>query len=245
MMEFFQEQTSPPAAEQTFVDFTTANPAVSSACNWISIEAQQEQLEPSHVAIRQNAETRTFVGNTSNVARLAIDVTHLAAGQPVDVTLDGQALNWLNASKDTHKLWFERQGNDWAAAEAPEPRLKRPARYGTFNSAFDNRAMLVYGTAGNEGENAWAAAKALETGWPLRPLPQWGRSSAGLRCSPRRSCPCWQRSSKRLAHPSSRTLRRRPPSSCSVGPAQPPGYSYSTPSGNGASVACGARWWMP
>src|SRR5437762_1917029 len=83
-------------------------------------------LEPSHVAIRQNIETRTFVGNTSNVARLAIDVSHLAAGQPVDVTLDSQALNWLNASKDTHKLWFERQGNDWAAAEAPEPRVKRP-----------------------------------------------------------------------------------------------------------------------
>jgi predicted esterase len=160
MMAFFREQTSPPAAEQTFVDFTTANPAVSSTCKWISIEAQQEQLEPSHVAIRQNIESRTFVGNTSNVARLAIDVSHLAANQPIDVTLDGQALNWLNASKDTHKLWFERQGDNWSAAEAPEPRLKCPARNGTFNSAFDNRAMLIYGTAGNEDENAWAAAKA-------------------------------------------------------------------------------------
>jgi predicted esterase len=160
MMQFFREQTSPLATEQTFVDFTTANPAVSSTCNWISIEAQQEQLEPSHVAVRQNVESRTFVGNTSNVARLAIDVSHLAADQPVDVTLDGQALNWLNASKDTHKLWFERQGNDWSAAEAPEARLKRPTRYGTFNSAFDNRAILVYGTAGNEEENAWAATKA-------------------------------------------------------------------------------------
>ena len=160
MMEFFREQTSLPAAEQSPVDFTTANPAVSSKCNWISIEAQQEQLEPSHVAIRQNAETRTFVGNTSNVARLAIDVSQLAANQPVDVTLDGQSLNWLNASNDTHKLWFERQGNNWSAAEAPEPRMKGPVRYGTFNSAFDNRAMLVYGTLGNEEENTWAATKA-------------------------------------------------------------------------------------
>ncbi len=160
MMEFFREQTSPSATEQTFVDFTTANPAVSSSCNWVSIEAQLEQLEPSHVAIRQNAEARTFVGNTSNVARLAIDVGHLAANQPIDVTLDGQALNWLNASNDTHKLWFERQGNDWSAAERAEPRMKGPARYGTFNSAFDNRAILVYGTAGNDEENAWAAAKA-------------------------------------------------------------------------------------
>jgi predicted esterase len=160
MMEFFREQTLPSATEQTFVDFTTANPAVSSTCNWVSIEAQQEQLEPSHVAIRQNAETRTFVGNTSNVARLAIDTSHLAAGQPVDVTLDGQALNWLNATKDTRKLWFEHQGNEWTAADAPEARLKHPDRNGTFNSAFDNRAILVYGTTGNEDENAWALAKA-------------------------------------------------------------------------------------
>jgi hypothetical protein len=160
MMAFFREQKSPPAAEQTFVDFTTANPAVSSTCHWVSIEAQQEQLEPSHVAIRQNIQSRTFVGNTSNVARLAIDVSHLAANQPIDVTLDGQDLNWLDASKDTRRLWFERQGDNWSAAEAPEPRFKCPARNGTFNSAFDNHAMLVYGTAGNEDENSWAAAKA-------------------------------------------------------------------------------------
>src|SRR4029079_3716909 len=133
-MAFFHEQTTPPATEQTFVDFTTANPAVSSTCNWISIEAQQEQLEPSHVAIRQNAESRTFVGNTSNVARLAIDVSHLAANQPVDVTLYGQSLTGLTPSKDAQRLWFERQGNDWTAAEAPEARFKSPARYGTFNS---------------------------------------------------------------------------------------------------------------
>jgi predicted esterase len=160
MMEFFRQQASQPAAEQTNVDFTTANPAVSSACDWVSIEAQQQQLEPSHVAMRQNVETRTFVGNTSNVARLAIDVAHLAPNQPIDVTLDGQALSWLNASGDTHKLWFERQGDEWSVAERPEASRKGPARYGTFNSAFDNRAVLVYGTAGNEEENAWAAAKA-------------------------------------------------------------------------------------
>jgi predicted esterase len=160
MMEYFREQTATPASEQTFVDFTTANPAVASSCHWVSIEAQQQQLEPSHVAIRQNVPSRTFVGNTSNVARLAIDVAHLAPDQPIDVTLDGQALNWLNVSNDTHKLWFERQGNDWSAADPPAAQLKGPARYGTFNSAFDNNALLIYGTAGNDEENAWAVAKA-------------------------------------------------------------------------------------
>src|SRR5204863_1699989 len=66
----------------------------------------------------------------------------------------------LNAPNDTHKLWFERQGDEWSVAEPPEAQRKGPSRYGTFNSAFDNRALLVYGTAGNEEENAWSAAKA-------------------------------------------------------------------------------------
>src|SRR5262249_45289800 len=39
-------------------------------------------------------------------------------------------------------------------------KVKGPARYGTFNSVFDNRALLVYGTAGNPDENAWAFSKA-------------------------------------------------------------------------------------
>jgi len=160
MMDFFRQQTAPTAAEQTYVDFTTANPAVSSSCYWVSIEAQQEQLSPSHVAIRQNPKARTFVGNTSNVARLAIDVTHLSDNQPIDVTLDGQSLNWLKPGDKSQKLWFERQGDQWSAAEEPEPQEKGPARYGTFNAVFDHRPLLVYGTIGNQEENDWALAKA-------------------------------------------------------------------------------------
>jgi hypothetical protein len=46
--------------------------------------------------------------------------------------------------------------------------LKGPHRYGPFKDAFRNRFMLVYGTRGDEQENAWAAAKArfdAETFW--------------------------------------------------------------------------------
>ncbi len=160
MMEFFRHQSTQPRAEQAFVDFTTANPAVSSRCHWVSIEAQQEQLSPSHVAIRQSVETRTFVANTSNVARLALDVAHLAPDQPIDVTLDGQAVHWLPWPGESKMLWFERQGDEWSAADAPSTQLKGPARYGTFNAAFDHNALLVYGTGGTDEENRWAAAKA-------------------------------------------------------------------------------------
>jgi dienelactone hydrolase len=160
MMDYFRQQSSDPPADRTYIDFTTANPAVSASCDWVSIEAQQEQLNLSHVAICQNAKSRTFVGNTSNVARLSIDVAHLSPNEPIDVTLDGQPLNWLKWPGESHKLWFERQGDSWSIQDAPEPGAKNPTRYGTFNSAFDNNAVLVYGTGGNDEENAWAASKA-------------------------------------------------------------------------------------
>jgi predicted esterase len=160
MMGFFQHQSLPAPVEQTLVDFTTANPAVSNRCHWVSIEAQQEQFSPSHIAIRQNVDARTFVANTTNVARLAIDVAHLTAGQPIDVTLDGQAVHWLPWPAESRKLWFERQGDEWSAADSPPAQLKGPARYGTFNAAFDRDALLVYGTAGSDEENRWAMEKA-------------------------------------------------------------------------------------
>ena len=160
MMEFFRHQTIPPADEVAVVNFTTANPAVSAGCHWVHIEAQEKQLSPSHVAIRQNVEARTFVGNTSNVARLVINVEHLEPRQPIDVTLDGQDMHWLGWPEETHELWFERAGEKWTATEPSSRQLKGPARNGTFSAVFTGNPYLVYGTAGTEEENRWAAAKA-------------------------------------------------------------------------------------
>jgi hypothetical protein len=167
-MEFFERLTRPVPAERTAVDFTTANPGVSSRCDWLTIEAQQEPLKPSRAVIRQDVDTRTFVGQTTNVARLAIDVGHLPPGQPIDVALDGQAIQWINWPDDEPMLWFERTGKGWQSAQPPSPRSKGPSRNGTFKAAFDHGVILVYGTAGKEEENRWAEAKArydAETFW--------------------------------------------------------------------------------
>jgi dienelactone hydrolase len=168
MMDFFQRLSQPEPAEHELVNFTTANPGDSSRCHWVSIEAQQKQLEPSQVSIRQNAAARRFMGSTSNVARLALDVAHLAPNQPIDVVLDGQLLNWLNWSGDTRTLRFERRGDQWAAVAEISPQFKGPDRYGTFNAVFNHNALLVYGTLGTDEENQCAAAKArydAETFW--------------------------------------------------------------------------------
>jgi hypothetical protein len=170
LAEFFQRQVRPLAAVRTEIDFTTADPGNSSRYDWVTIAAQQEPLKPSRVAIRQEIETRAFVGQTSNVARLALDVGHLPPAQSVDVTLDRQQMEWNSwPAGDGHRLWFDRNSDgDWKPAEPPSPRQKGPARSGLFKSAFDHGVLLVYGTAGSDEENRWAEAKAhydAETFW--------------------------------------------------------------------------------
>jgi len=168
MMEFFQRLSRPTAESRTSVDFTTADPGVSSHCDWLSIDAQLEPLKLSHAVVRQDIDTRTFVGQTTNVARLAIDISHLPPRQTIDVTLDGQQMEWIAWPEDSEQLWFERQDKQWRRAGPPSPKVKSSDRSGTFKTAFDHDAMLVYGTGGTEEENRWAESKArydAETFW--------------------------------------------------------------------------------
>ncbi|HEY4235182.1 MAG TPA: prolyl oligopeptidase family serine peptidase [Lacipirellulaceae bacterium] len=168
MMEFFQRLSRPMPEARQSVDFATADPGVSSRCDWLTIEAQQEPLKLSHAVIRQDVDTRTFVGQTTNVARLAIDVSHLTAGQTIDVTLDGQQMQWIAWPEETQRLWFEHQDKQWRNSSAPSSKVKGPDRSGTFKSAFDHGVLLVYGTGGTAEENRWAEAKArydAETFW--------------------------------------------------------------------------------
>jgi dienelactone hydrolase len=168
MMEFFQRTSRPVPEARQSIDFATADPAVSSRCDWLAIEAQQEPLKLSHAVVRQDVDTRTFVGQTTNVARLAIDVSHLTPGQTIDVTLDGQQMEWIAWPAEDERLWFEHQDKQWRNVGAPSSKVKGPDRSGTFKSAFDHDALLVFGTGGTEEENHWAESKArydAETFW--------------------------------------------------------------------------------
>jgi predicted esterase len=168
MMDFFRRQALPAPGDRELVDFTTANPGVSGRCDWVSIDQQEEPLNPSRVVMRQNARARLFVGTTANVLRLSIDVRHLSPDEPIDVTLDGQDFSWLAWPDETKRLWFERRDDRWAAVEPPSSALKSPRRNGTWKAALDHDVTLVYGTGGTPEENRWAEAKArcdAETFW--------------------------------------------------------------------------------
>lgn len=165
MFDFFRHHTIPENKNAGHVEFITPNPGISSASRWVSIEAQERHLRFSSVKIRQDVKGRILSGTTDNVARLALDLSHLDKGEPVTVELDDQKLEGLEAGK---RLWLARIGGQWKTVRPPDPALKGPHRYGTFKDAFRHRVIFVYATNGTPEENAWAFDKArfdAETFW--------------------------------------------------------------------------------
>lgn len=180
-----------PNDESVFdINFSTANPGISSSSHWVSIEAQQHALAKSVVVMRYDPDRRKFAGTTENVARLALTLDHVRPGGKITVELDGQKFEGLpmdhsspglrppspllrkerrgkgeewsarSSPRPAQQLWFERTGNTWVSSPAASLSQKGPHRYGPFKEAFGNRMMFVYATQGTAAENAWACAKA-------------------------------------------------------------------------------------
>lgn len=160
MMDFLSRHERPDANDDRQIDFTTVNPGVSAQSGWVTIEAQERQLLPSRVVIECDAKERRFTGTTDNVARMALDVSHLEPESTIRIELDGQRLRDVRWPNVTRTIWLTRAGSRWRASTPPPPDVKGPERYGLFKDAFRNRAVLVYGTRGNDAEDRWALAKA-------------------------------------------------------------------------------------
>ena len=159
MFDFFARHARPGAARTRQVDFATANPGISSSRAWLSIEAQIRQLDFSTASVRVDPELMRFTGTTANVARLALATSVLERPGPWTVGLDGGTIPGIAPGGDG-VIRLERRGDAWAVAGPPSAALKGPHRYGTLKDAFRHRAVLVYGTKGTAGENAWALARA-------------------------------------------------------------------------------------
>jgi hypothetical protein len=168
MFQFFDNHTLPKWSEVRRVEFATASPGVSAACFWATIEAQLKPGELSTITLDVSPEKRQFTGKTGNVARLALEVNPLPAGQPLSVELDGQKISDIPWPGERGTVWLEFEDGKWRTGTRPSPALKGPRRNGAFKDAFRNRVVFVYGTTGTPEENAWALAKArydAETFW--------------------------------------------------------------------------------
>lgn len=160
LFDFLARHRLPTPDSVRHIEFTTMSPGVSASCYWLRIEMQEQQMRPSSVNLRYDPGKRRFVGTTSNVARLSLQLEHVQPGAPISVELDGQVLGNISYPGRERRLWLVKEGGQWKLSAAPSPAVKSPQRYGGFQSVFTNRPVLVYGTKGTPEENAWALAKA-------------------------------------------------------------------------------------
>ena len=169
MFEFFAARTAPGGEAIDHVEFVTPNPGISAWSHWVGIEAQLAPLVPSRVVVDLDRGRRRFEATTENVAVLALRLDHLAAGEPIAVTIDGQTTDQIAWPAPTGVIRLVRAGGEWTVSAEPRSLdLKGPHRYGPFKDAFRHRMIFVYGTQGTAEENDWARGKArydAETFW--------------------------------------------------------------------------------
>lgn len=158
MLDFFSRHRRPARDEVLRTAFVTASPGISAWSHWAGIQAQQHCLEPSRIDVQLDPGARRLRGTTDNVRRLAFDLGFLAGDGPLRIELDGDTIAELPFPPQG-LVWLERDAS-WRAIGQPSERDKGPHRYGPFKEAFDHGVVFVYGTRGNEAENAWALAKA-------------------------------------------------------------------------------------
>jgi hypothetical protein len=165
MYDFFSRHALPIARSIHDVDFSTANPQVSSKLRWVTIEQQNKEGLTSHIQIHADPHLRKFTGTTENVASFTLDLAPLFGTGPVSLDLDGQA---LSCKPTGTSITLNRNGATWTVGSAVPAGQKNPERYGPFRLALNHRMLFVYGTRGSAEENAWALAKArydAETFW--------------------------------------------------------------------------------
>lgn len=158
-MDFLSARGRNEAVPQT-VAFATSDLGTLSQCDWATIAAQDKQFEVSRVKLRIRNAPRTIIGTTENVRRLSISKEAVPEGEPFLVRLDGGRPIRFRGMPASGQVWLEKEGDEWTRKLSPDKSNKNPSRYGGLKAAFDHNVLLVYGTVGDEAENAWSRAKA-------------------------------------------------------------------------------------
>lgn len=158
LFDFFQWHTIPVDSTVSTIDFTTANPGISSSYRWAAVEQQERPLVYSRLQL--NRTKQGITGTTTNVALLKLALDQFGSNAPVTLALDGQPAITHTTVSAHDTLFLRNDGTRWAPAKRPERTQKGPHRNGTFKDAFNNRMVFVYGTRGTKAENDWNWQKA-------------------------------------------------------------------------------------
>jgi poly(3-hydroxybutyrate) depolymerase len=158
LFEFFRWHQIPVDSTINTIDFTTANPGISSSYRWAAIEQQEKPLAYSRVQL--NRTKNAITGTTTNVAVVKLALAEFGAKTPVTITLDGLPALTHTTGSATDTLILRKDNGRWTTIQPLKSTEKGPHRNGTFKEAFTNRMVFVYGTSGTPAENEWAYNKA-------------------------------------------------------------------------------------
>ncbi|QDU58581.1 alpha/beta hydrolase family protein [Aeoliella mucimassa] len=148
------------SSKVTKVILTTADLGTVATSHWLTIAAQQEQFAESSIEIELKQQPLAFVGTTKNVKRITIDKSAVPPRKPFVVRLDDTKSVPFAGMPASGQVWLEKVGDQWMRRTSPKDSDKSPQRYGGMKQVFDHNVLLVYGTIGNDEENAWSRAKA-------------------------------------------------------------------------------------
>lgn len=157
LFDYFKWHKITPDSAVNNIDFTTANPAVSSSYAWASVLQQQVPLKFSRLKFSRDKARGVISGETENISGLKLDVSDLT-GDSVTIRLDGDVLKMTKPASG-RDIYLTRDGN-WIACTGPDASEKGTLRNGTFKEPFNHRMVFVYGTTGTKAENDWSLAKA-------------------------------------------------------------------------------------
>jgi predicted esterase len=139
------------------IDFTTANPAISSQYRWASIIQQDAPLEYSKFHLERNRKSSSITGSTENVSTLKLNLDFAMAGDSIRIRLDSITIRTV--INNERELWLSRSP-EWKIVSKINSKQKNQVRSGTFKEAFNHRIVYVYATHGSKEENLWAYNKA-------------------------------------------------------------------------------------
>ncbi|MBX3119961.1 MAG: prolyl oligopeptidase family serine peptidase [Fimbriimonadaceae bacterium] len=159
IFEMFQKTRRPKPSELMKVDFSTFNPSISSKYYWVTIERQESSMNLSSVKLERQASK--MVGTTANVAMLTIDPVAIDKSlNPYIIEIDGSTVSLPTPGLGNDPIALERVDKQWRLARTSTELSKSSMRSGPFKEAFNHGMIFVYGTKGDDAENAWSFAKA-------------------------------------------------------------------------------------
>lgn len=155
LFRFFARHQRPTAKEVTEVNFTTADPGVSNACHWVTIDAQERVRDFSQVKLVASPHLRQIKGTTTNVGLLTLRSDALIPGGKWLIELDGTKL----ALPFTASVTLVRDGSEWRVRPAPAQLF----RHG-FKSMFDRNFAFV---VSDNHDWTWPTARYLNEQWRI------------------------------------------------------------------------------